>query len=181
MSRPRTGRPFTLADAMTLIAATAVALPLLKAFFAVWFPTPSPLDRGQRLAVFVGVCSIVLGVLTPAILAIRLAKPRPSWRRVRRQPGFVACGVVLAWGLYEVVLYVTSSLIHPMADFRLIRFAEGLPQWFGPAVAAAWVGLAISGNFRPEPGWVDRAGRAVAAGWLALYALRLACNVLNLL
>ena len=42
----------------------------------------------------------------------------------------------------------------------------------GIAVAIAWIGLAVSGGWRPEASWIDRAGRLVGLGSVAWMMLR---------
>jgi hypothetical protein len=41
----------------------------------------------------------------------------------------------------------------------------------GPAVAAVWLVLALSGRWRPEKSWIDRLGRLLGAMWIMISAL----------
>jgi hypothetical protein len=41
----------------------------------------------------------------------------------------------------------------------------------GPAVAAVWFVLALSGRWRPERSWIDRLGRLVGASWIVISIL----------
>jgi hypothetical protein len=37
---------------------------------------------------------------------------------------------------------------------------------YSPAVAGAWLALALSGRWRPERDWLDRAGRVLGVCWI---------------
>jgi hypothetical protein len=45
--------------------------------------------------------------------------------------------------------------------FNLLRL-----DLYSPAVAGAWLALVLSGRWRPEPDWIDRAGRAFGVCWI---------------
>lgn len=95
--------------------------------------------------------------LSPALLWLRLRKPRPDWRALMRQPGTVAClGGVLTLVLVMSLFVLVGSLV-------VLSFA---------IVPVAWSVLAASHRWRSEPSWVDRSGRMVGVGWTAsaLYA-----------
>jgi hypothetical protein len=164
---------------------------------------PTPLTLAERLELLIDQQSIsppfvvaaglpCLVCWTATVLLLRLRAPRPRFRRLARQPGFVACfaaGVVLAvravgallsalaWLLPELsaqAVYKTfveyppcyrlwSSLLYP--------FPFAAPGEIGLAVAAAWLILGIGGSWRAERSWVDRAGRALGAVWLIMIPL----------
>jgi hypothetical protein len=52
------------------------------------------------------------------------------------------------------------------------------PGTGGFAVAVAWATLALVGRWEPEASWVDRLGRALGAGWIAMAAFR-ACVLMG--
>src|SRR5690242_12341334 len=87
---PRAGRvgrcrPPALLDAMVLVAATALALALVKRLDGpLWGGCPAPVAK-ELPCLLVG---------TATVLVLRLRRPRPSWRRLMRQPGAVACVTV---------------------------------------------------------------------------------------
>ena len=50
-------------------------------------------------------------------------------------------------------------------------FVQLVPRMFetGRYVAAAWVTMALTGCWRPEPSWIDRFARAVGIAWIFSY------------
>jgi hypothetical protein len=77
-------------------------------------------------------------------LALILAEQAISWlqpvpSRARAEPHFRAVSLV----------------------FSLLRL-----DLYSPAVAGAWLALALSGRWRPERDWLDRAGRALGVCWI---------------
>ncbi len=100
--------------------------------------------------------SLLLVAVTPALLLIRLRRPRPGWRALMRQPGFVAvvAAVVGFWAFWYGGYYGV-----PVPRPSILS---------GSAVLLAWAFLAATGLREREPGWVDRAGRLVGFVWIAL-------------
>jgi hypothetical protein len=41
----------------------------------------------------------------------------------------------------------------------------------GFAVLGGWAVLVLSGRWRPEPSWIDRAGRIIGATWIGAVVL----------
>jgi hypothetical protein len=176
-SRGPSARPFTLLDAMILVAAAAVGLAALR-WAGVW------LIWEDRLATRVAISQVSLKLavnwscfgipMTLAALAVRLRRPRASWRRLIRQPGMMAgLAVVPAWALAagDAFLFqydVRGQAWNPeeMLQYGLL-FATALG---GFAVAIAGMAQALIGR-RPEPGWVDRLGRLVGVGWVLMSPL----------
>ena len=93
-----------------------------------------------------------------AILTLRLRAPRPPWREAAIQPGVWAC----------VAPLVALLSLPAMGRYFALEFS---PLILPTAVAAAWLTLALCGRWRPEPSWVDRAGRGLGLGWLVLLLL----------
>jgi hypothetical protein len=169
---PSRSRRFTIADLMLLICAAALATIMTRDDVAsIYLVYRAP--EAQRLYELVeGPTKCVASALMLALIPIRLARPRPPWRRLARQPGFVACwaiAAVLALGLVEGL-------------FR-VAFQGGFKQWGGVwpfhalwelgvvfrgpfAVAAAWLALALAGRWSPEASWIDRLGRALGLAWV---------------
>jgi hypothetical protein len=167
-----TDRRFTILDATALLSATALA-----AVPVGWILTP----LASRLRGYVGefrwelayVDSLVrfalgdralgramMNGLPPAamtflfayafiLLALRLLSPRPPAQELVRQPGLWASGAV--------VLGAASMIA--LRDFQ--------PVIFPASVALAWLGLAVSGQWRAERSWIDRCATIVGAFWLA--------------
>jgi hypothetical protein len=99
---------------------------------------------------------------TFALLVIRLRRPRPRFRRLNRQPGFVAC---VAAGLTLLLCGATSLplLAHGKDWVSFISYAPEVCF----AVVGAWLALALAGRWHTEPGWIDRMGLAVGVLWIA--------------
>src|SRR5262249_4351146 len=118
---------------------------------------------------------------TVALLILRLRAPRPSARRLARQPGamalasatLVAATCLVALGLAGVACSLMGGFEWSLAFFvdsawgvRIYSLILiGLPGW---GVAGAWLTLIVGGRWRPEPSWIDRAGRLAGVVWIAL-------------
>ena len=176
----RVDRRFTILDAMTLVAASALAFSLVR---------PLVLGGLRNEPSWAGYLAAVIGTLvtwTPAVLFLRLRRPRPALRRLSRQPGFaagVAGTAILALGALATGL---------LALIRVSRQGVGVraglpprppePGWWlgvvlhfgavvGPAVLAAWLLLALSGRRRSATGWLDPLGRAIGVAWIILFVI----------
>jgi hypothetical protein len=94
-------RRFTMMDAMLLVAATAIGLGLVREFdrdFTSFIRDTYYQGWESQFGKAVGMILRVIALTLPcalawtvATLALRLRPPRPPWRRLMRQPGFVAC------------------------------------------------------------------------------------------
>lgn len=166
-------RPFTVADGMTFVAATAVGL----AGGLVPFSGPR-LPTGWHYEPVVG--SVWLAAsLTSATLAARLKRPRPRWRSITREPGFVASVAVIstavlsAFGLAEgLFASVLERGMNVPAERLFWNVGSSLTFNARYAVAASWTVQAISGRWRPARSWVDRLGLALGGYWLAAPTLK---------
>lgn len=140
------------------------------------------------------VSTAVAAVWAVALVAIdRLRRPRSRIWRARR-PGAIAClaatavliltflGQVIrpctrfnricvtirgevrcvstSWGEYWMDDY-TKFGPHPLVNAIAV-----MPRFAGFVVAGAWIAVALAGAWKPEPTWVDRAGRLIGAFWL---------------
>jgi hypothetical protein len=186
-------RTFTILDAMVLLGAAAVGLLVAKQcehFYGVSIVTVAQTDPKSKVAlsgplglqaplgpwgakvVHWGVWSaLVLSACSPALLVLRLLPPRPRGRRLFRQPGAVACAAATA---ALVAVSVSRAFFVPnMPSYPgLVLFRWGWVASYsaGIAVGAAWMTLALGGRWRPDPSWIDRCGRALGAGWVAVAA-----------
>ncbi|SIO65792.1 hypothetical protein SAMN05444166_7837 [Singulisphaera sp. GP187] len=84
------------------------------------------------------------------LLALRLLSPRPPTAELVRQPGLWASGGVVLGTASMLTLRSYQPVILPAS------------------VALAWLGLALSGQWRAERSWIDRCGRIVGTCWLVL-------------
>jgi hypothetical protein len=191
---PRTPRRFTILDGMILVAAVAGGYALRRladdaivahGFNNVHFQQGSSLDRViEEMYPF-------LVTLTPAVLGMRLRRPRPRWRRLARQPGMAACcAAILPIARSLIDLYKMAKFMdHPEGYLPAgvtLRITYGyfiaLPPLgeiygvygsvVGLWVLGAWLILALSGRRRPEPSWIDRLGRIVGIGWLSILGIK---------
>jgi len=192
-------RRFNLFDAIVLIAATAVALtaygysPLFYIRFFIgdfrqtWNARPTFHASLYHTLVLVqmSVWALLLPLLsswTIALLPLRMMRPRPRWRRLTRQPGFIACCVASLVLVVETSLSVlilgsmhTHYTVKTWGQAWTIAFSgDGFRQMGsrpGFAVAAAWITLAMTGRCRPASDWVDRLGRVIGWIWVLLIPL----------
>ena len=186
-------RPLMVADILTLTAATAVGIAGTR---HAWGPCRFSwfwgLDEGwsagatlRRLTVLVVLLLPGLAAGTAAVMVARFTPPRPSRRRIALQPGSAACGAALLVLTAEAIcqaatlLHMEASQGHLGVTWRMSGFAK----WFhmhvlfmashsvSVAVIAAWALLSLSRRGRPEPGWIDRTGRALGVCWIAIALL----------
>src|SRR5262245_18258036 len=87
-------RRFLVSACLTLVFATAIGFAWRRALYhdqRVGYPYASLRGAADTaLSVWWLICPWV-SMLSLALLAMRLRCPRPKWRRLARQPGFVAC------------------------------------------------------------------------------------------
>jgi hypothetical protein len=179
--RVSTPRRFTLFDAMVLIAATAIPLLPLRLFMSGY----SGLSSGSYLGQAVELGLIADALLCPlamslslALWALRLRQPRPDVPRVYRQPGMAACTATLVF----LAFFLTATLIslflsyfagvahskHMFTQFNFVIWLLIVPLCLvGISVLAVWTVLWSIGAWRPEPSWIDRAGRVLGVYWVA--------------
>jgi hypothetical protein len=168
-----TRRRFSLLDAMVLVAATAVGLPLMRSFFGVQFyvlrirnPGAYYLHWGALGLHGLSGCAVAWSVALILLGPVRY-RTRPA--RLFRRPGtvaVVAAGVMaLLTGLLFLVAYALERSLAPapQAPFYFTMLAPGQ---IGAGVLCSWLMLALSGRWRPEPSWIDRLGRALGVYWI---------------
>jgi hypothetical protein len=200
MTPPRC-RPFTISDAMILVAATAIGIALMARFeehsilHGLGHYTAgdhTALTFQIKLNIYNMVIADILNFepllesLTLAVLILRLRRPRPSLRRLARQPGFAASFVVLFFLIFQVIeagTEVAKRMIEGQFPCnREIFYGEFLQNviiqtfeldfYLGPAVAVMWALMALGRTFRREAGWIDRLGRIMGSLWIAAMILR---------
>jgi hypothetical protein len=168
-------RPFSLGDAMILVAAAAGWLWLVSGFigplwanlrslpfgrlsgWSAWWVYLTKTQWGTTATLLVYAHNLWLALLmvsTLACLIMRLRRPRPPLARVALQPGMVACEAeLLVFGL-DACLAVAD-----LEGSAWMLAASVLP------VPLAWGALALTGRWHREPGWIDRLGVWVGIGW----------------
>jgi len=173
-------RRFAISDAMVLIAAAAVGTAALRATA----PNVALLRRelgdapSQGIRIYLlhsyalKVAVPFLAAWTSALLFLRLRQPRPRLRRVFQQPGTIACVVATLAMTIEAIWVLALPAVHS----RIMYFAENIfiayAEHVSFAVVGGWSALALSGHWRSEPNWIDRAGRITGVVWLAVTAVR---------
>ncbi len=129
-----------------------------------------------------------VAIVTLTVLMLRSCPPRPTFRRLARQPGFVACfaasfvimmGIALdllevaAWGHLDAFTVRTGG---QRPFFDLIRTITEAEQYPGHGVAVAWALLWLGGRRRPDStssssSRLEGVGRALGYYWLAFIVL----------
>lgn len=109
---------------------------------------------------------------TLAWCVLRIRGPRPRWRRLVRQPGFVVgLTTILAWfvgGGVAIRWWLDVHHIVPeWLDVMIVQMATAM-MLGGFGVFFSWTGLVLEGRWRPERSWVDRLGRILGVGWIML-------------
>jgi len=180
--RPNSYRRFSIADAMILVFAGAVAALLGRSILpSLNEPPPSGIAAIWRFLAWMhllGSCAAVPGMA--AMIAIRLRRPRPSRLRLGFQPGFVACIAVMASLVPGLAWY--ASIRHRPGFQRPAHFDQVwycVIEWADMAVLGAWIALLLARRWRPEPSWIDRSGRVLGCYWIGM--LVLLCGVQTLL
>lgn len=178
LASTRADRRFTLVDAMVLVAASAIALVIVRPLVT------GPLHRHPEWARYLAWTIGGLVAWTPTVLFLRLREPRPAFRRLSRQPGFAAClagtSIIILGSLAMGLLALIRVARRGMAVRAGIPIRPPDPTWWveivirfgvavGPAVIAAWLLLALSGRRRPARGWLDYLGRVIGIAWIVLF------------
>jgi hypothetical protein len=174
-------RRFNLADALILIAATAVAfafvqfqgLPWILA--EKWFPPKDNILRPPEDGDLAALISSFLIPWTVALFFLRFQRPRPSRRRLFMRPGFVACAIASAMMVFlcldeyrQCVLAYRSFTALSVQNVFALNYRISVSF----ATAGLWVLMAACGRWHGEPSWIDRAGRAVGILWIILIPIR---------
>lgn len=177
-------RRFTILDAMALIMATAFGLVAYRLEGAEVYPVVVD-NYGDWFGFLVRLVISSLPLLSAwavALLCLRFRSPRPSIRSVARQPGIVACFMILigvVFGLVvTLVIFAMTATINTVGpvqrvwnfffDFHFHRLLAFLSSHVGCAIVAAWCSLRLSRRWRPSPDWIDRTGRVLGATWIGL-------------
>ena len=183
--RKRGERPFTIGDAMVLIAALAAGFAWTAAAWKQFQPgefySPHPWGRAWQTIILanVGVLPCLLA-LTVGTFVVRVRQPRPPWRWVARQPGTTACLGVLICLASTVPLMAVWSMgqirrnpglqieFHEQTAITLLEVMSTMAAPLGIFVFMTWLLLAIQRGWRGERTWIDRLGRFVGTAWIVV-------------
>jgi hypothetical protein len=171
VTRPR--RRLTLADGLILIAAAAAGFAIGRIPQGV-YPGRIPVVNGDEVSLFeramISTYWASLLVML-ALIPLRLMPPRPPFRWIRRQPGFIAC-LTVAFGIAHMGVYFAVQRfkqLTPWANIDVLSLI--VSPSIGSIIISAWLVLAVSGRWRPEATWIDRAGRLLAIAWILRYVI----------
>jgi hypothetical protein len=176
MSTP-TRRIVTLLDLLTLIAATAVGLALLRVSIAGMQDRPLARSAGaliqSRITTGQTYASCFLAPWSVALLALTIRAHRASFQQVERGPGFIACaaatcGVALYAALCSVQLTMGKLLLSPLAFSRI---TGALDNYAALMVAGAWLSMVLDSRWRSETDWIGWSGRIVGISWIGVFLL----------
>jgi hypothetical protein len=108
---------------------------------------------------------------TAGWLALQLRQPRPRFRQLSRQPGFLACFssvvITLVSGpLIWTFIICTSNGANGWLD-RVV-WGEMVSSQIGAAVLAGWSLLVAGRRCRMRTGWLDRVGQLLGLIWVVM-------------
>ncbi len=184
-----TRRRMTLLDASLLVGTAAIGLGLYelvhRALFQGWIwitdlglPDFRKWSTLEAIVLLSDVTVFLLPVVFPwtfLLLVLRMRAPRPSWRRIWRQPGMAACLAALFGCAWSGVVLSAAMNLDRVANARKAITADVWAQKFlseevfmyaGLAVAAVWVVQYLSGRWRKSVDWIDWLGRVVGGCWI---------------
>jgi hypothetical protein len=156
-------RPFTLFDGMIVIGVAAVGFATYR----------GSLEYGNDWYQWVEMCvEAFLLLATWLVVIFRFRRPRPSLRRMARQPGAVACFAIVAMHVSQMGEDQAYRLIY--GNFRIIPgigsliwiFLSGFEVVLSAVVPICWALLLAGRRWRPEPGWIDSLGRWIGWAWI---------------
>ena len=178
-SIPTTPRRFTIAEGLTLVAATALGLaplrPTLALYRSGWL-TASPWVIGNYVVLYASLVTPTAAAWSIALAASSRRRPRADGQRLGSRPG-AAAALAGCLGAVAAALIVggrgaTGNLNLVLADPRLLGYAAlavaciFFTPVIGFGVICAWATLAAVGRWRPEPSAIDRLGRALGVYWI---------------
>ena len=170
-------RPFNISDAMILVAATAISLPLMPPY---WVDCLKAISQGNLGPdAILGVANSSTAILVPSTLAmllLRLRQPRPAFRRLRNQPGLMACLTAAITATITLIFFFVEFNSYVNADFRVSFFQ--INSYVAPSVVGSWLTLLLGGRWKAEPGWIDQLGRCL--GWLWIVSFLVSTTIYSL-
>ncbi len=173
-------------DLMICVASAALSvvwlqqiLPALRSVF--------PYSRSGKLKDYMldlaNITNIIGGCLfwaSVGVTIIRLVPPRPSIRRLARQPGFVACLSVSIAGVAPLAVSVAQQVGRALIGWTSSAAGTSIPymsmtvnssEMAGAGVAALWGILALRRRVRIKADWVEYTARTLGFAWIAHWVL----------
>jgi hypothetical protein len=181
----------TLLDAILLVSTAAIGMGLFqgvrRALFQGWIwitdhriPDIHTWSTWDLIVTCSDLSVFLIPVVAPwtvLLMLLRMRTPRPSWRRIWRQPGMVAClAALLGWcwsGLALVLALDAGYVARPRRSFPPWEWAQKyladeVFMYVGLAVAVSWLVVFVSGRWRRSADWIDLMGRLVGVGWIVV-------------
>jgi hypothetical protein len=196
---PAGDRPFLVSDAMILVAALAVALIWDRGRIVDpvrWISSLAPGPAGLLRRVALGAANVLefvppfLAVVSVTVLGLRLRRPRPPLLLLVRQPGTVACAIA-SLGMVLATLAMLASHYGAAGSLRVAgrlaaadmrpEYLGGLTILIGGAIAVTWLVLKARRQWLVVPGWIDRLGRWLGAGWMLMILGVLFSNLIGIM
>ena len=175
-------RKFTMADRMILFAGCAAGIAWTWSYFEENVREMVEIEWRFRLHYLIDLARPALASIGVALFVCRLRSPRPTLRRLARQPGTVAPACMILSFATEGAILLAGRALKPVVD-RLwpiiprlggdaftITYSSLLWTFTtidpGPIIVASWISLMAVGRWKPEPTWIDRTGRCLGACWI---------------
>ena len=169
----RPSKPFSLRDAMVLVALLALGLACGKAH--------SDYDRSSYLGgplnlypIDRAVCSLTVFLLVgnAGLVAVRLLR-KPRRRNLALGAGTAASLASLVAATLVAIhwanVFLHQRYAYGEAEARYVyRVVANVPYDAGPSVLTVWAVLALSRRWRAKD-WVERVGVTLAVLWVLLY------------
>jgi hypothetical protein len=170
-------RRFTILDGLIMIVPMAVGIVLARPFVDDFLDRLRIPDNTpwwfRHSGLVIGLASRFVATELIGLFVAGLLPPRQTPRRLSRQPGIVAVVAATAAMVAGGLIVVSLSLFrrHPISSADEYSWPFFEARIF-PAISAAWIIQALTGRWRPESNWIDRAGRVLGAYWIILWLYR---------
>lgn len=171
MSEPRR-HPFSLADAMGLVAAMTPGLILLRMANGLGLFTGNDsrkLPPGREFVEYLSVGGgCVLFSLTIGLLILAAIR-----RDGIEGPGLVACLTALVATVLPLAHFAVDAMSSHGLAINLVAPFNNLfgrhVRMAGPMIVGAWLALALVGRWQLKPVWTDRLGCFIGVCWMLIW------------